>query len=58
MGWGVHFHKHSRSQPNFDPYAQQLVLCYVTINTTIVHLQVVMQPVGGLYPVVSLNFHG
>ena len=55
MGWGVHFDKAARSRPDFDPRAEQLVLCYVTINTNIAHLQVMLQPAGGFFPVVLLN---
>ncbi|XP_070191470.1 uncharacterized protein [Littorina saxatilis] len=55
MGWGVHFHKTARSQPNFDPRAQQLVLCYLTMDAKISHIQVMLQPVGGFFPVVMLN---
>ena len=57
MGWGVHFHKAARSQANFDPRAEQLVLCYVTINNNIAHLQFMLQPAGGFFPVVLLNQH-
>ncbi|XP_076467081.1 uncharacterized protein LOC143298198 [Babylonia areolata] len=55
MGWGVHFHKEARSQAKFDPRAQQLVMCYLTLDTQIAHMQVMLQPSGGFFPLVILR---
>ncbi|KAK7447339.1 hypothetical protein BaRGS_00040197 [Batillaria attramentaria] len=55
LGWGVHYSKAARSQPNFDPRAEQLILCFVTLDTNIVHMQMIVQPPGGFFPLVVLK---
>ncbi|XP_071113924.1 uncharacterized protein [Haliotis cracherodii] len=54
IGWGVHYNPLTRDLPGFDCRAEQLVLCYVSMDTRIGHYQMMLQPAGGFYPVVVL----
>lgn len=50
----MHYNPERRKQGDFDDKELQLVLCYVTVNATIVYAEVMYQPVGGWYPIVML----
>jgi hypothetical protein len=58
MGWGIQYNPALRDSPEFDERAEQLVLCYVTIDVTIVYAKMMLQPAGGWYPVVMLHPYG
>ena len=58
MGWGIQYNPLYRDTDDFDDRAQQLVLCYVTIDVTIVYAKMMMQPEGGWYPAVMLHPYG
>ena len=58
MGWGIQYDPAVRDTPDFDDRAEQLVLCYVTIDVTIVYAKMMVQPAGGWYPVVMLHPYG
>lgn len=58
IGWGVHYNPLTRDLPGFDCRAEQLVLCYVSMDTRIGHYQMMLQPAGGFYPVVVLYREG
>ncbi|XP_050390636.2 uncharacterized protein LOC126809857 isoform X1 [Patella vulgata] len=55
LGWGICYLPCEKEKDDFDPLCQQLVLCYVTINTMIAHKQIILQPEGGFYPLVILK---
>jgi hypothetical protein len=44
IGWGILF-------PQEDE-KEQLIICYLTVNRNVGYVQVLNQPIGGLYPVV------
>ena len=58
MGWGIHYDPRQRDQPGFDDKAEQLVLCYVSVDLQIVFARMLLQPAGGWYPTVYLNNGG
>ena len=58
MGWGIQYNPTYRHNPDFDDKQQQLVLCYVTIDVTIVYAKMMLQPAGGWYPVIMLHPYG
>ena len=44
--------------PDFDEKQQQLVLCFVTVDSKIVFFRMMFQPPGGFYPLVLLTPNG
>ena len=68
MGWGIYYNpalqkqKHKNGgasgDADFDDKAEQLVVCFVTINVKIVFAKMMLQPEGGFFPVVLLNSAG
>ena len=58
MGWGIHYNPETRQTSNFSDKDTQLVLCYVTVDLKVVFTKMVMQPVGGWYPIVALHPYG
>ena len=58
MGWGIHYNPESRQKDAFNDKEEQLVLCYVTIDVTIVYAKMMLQPPGGWYPVAMLHPYG
>ncbi|ESO94723.1 hypothetical protein LOTGIDRAFT_160956 [Lottia gigantea] len=55
LGWGINYLPMEKEKKDFDPLAEQLVLCYITVNTTVAHKQIFLQPEGGFYPLVILK---
>ncbi|KAK3097806.1 hypothetical protein FSP39_013389 [Pinctada imbricata] len=55
IGMGIHYNPKERENPNFNERESQLVLCFVTLDTTIVYATMMIQPEGGFYPLVLLN---
>ncbi|XP_064595046.1 uncharacterized protein LOC135461750 [Liolophura sinensis] len=55
IGWGVHYSPERRDRPDFDPRAEQIVLCYVVKNRVMQCFQMMLQPTGGFYPMVLLS---
>ncbi len=58
MGWGVHYDPSYRDLSDFDDKDEQLVLCYVTLDVTIIFAKLMLQPPGGWFPVVALHPYG
>lgn len=58
MGLGVHYNPQTRDKHDFDDKDRQLVLCYVAIDANVVFAKLVIQPVGGWFPVVFLHPYG
>lgn len=58
VGWGIHYNPHSRHSPDFLEQQQQLVLCFVSIDLTIVFAKLMLQPPGGWYPTIMLHSDG
>lgn len=58
IGWGVHHSPDRRDRPDFDPRAEQIVLCYVVKNKVMQCFQMMLQPTGGFYPMVLLSQNG
>ena len=57
IGWGIHYDPQQcrHDSRHFDAHAQQLVLCYVTVDVTIVYVAMLLQPEGGWFPLVCLT---
>lgn len=58
LGWGIHYNPERSKRSDFDDKAEQLVVCFVTIDVNIVHAEMIVQPEGGFFPVVILNPSG
>ncbi len=58
MGWGIHYSPETRDRSDFSDKDTQLVLCYVTVDVTIVYTKMMLQPAGGWYPVAILHPYG
>ncbi|CAG5134153.1 unnamed protein product [Candidula unifasciata] len=55
LGMGIHYNPGLCGKPDFNPKAEQLVYCYVTADMKIISGHMILQPEGGLYPVVILT---
>ncbi|XP_013380369.1 uncharacterized protein LOC106151578 [Lingula anatina] len=56
IGWGVHYGPESQEKNvTFDETALQPVLCYVTLDTTVIYCKIMLQPPGGFFPLVTLK---
>ncbi|XP_074655144.1 uncharacterized protein LOC141908822 [Tubulanus polymorphus] len=55
MGWGILYDPAHRSDADFDDKKEQMVLCYVSIDSVIVYHKMMLQPPGGWYPLVLLH---
>lgn len=58
MGFGIQYNPVQRECANFEEKEQQLVLCYVTVDSEIVFSHMMLQPPGGWYPTVALHSYG
>lgn len=58
VGWGIHYNPKTRDLPDFCEEEQQVVLCFVSIDVTIVFAKMMLQPPGGWYPTVMLHSEG
>lgn len=58
IGIGIHYDPDLRQDPEFEPYAMQPVLIFITVDVVIVTARLVLQPPGGWYPSVVLTSSG
>ena len=58
MGFGIQYSPEVRESPDFEDRQEQLVLCYVTVDSEIVFAHMMLQPPGGWYPSVALHPYG
>ena len=58
MGWGVHYDPNARNKEDFCDKNDQLALCYVTLDDTLVFTKILSQPEGGWYPLIALHPYG
>jgi len=58
MGFGIQYDPEQRTHSDFEDKEEQLVLCYVTVDSEIVFAHVMLQPPGGWYPTVGLHPYG
>ncbi|KAK2182755.1 hypothetical protein NP493_337g00013 [Ridgeia piscesae] len=50
MGFGIQYDPEQRTHSDFEDKEEQLVLCYVTVDSEIVFAHVMLQPPGGWFP--------